>query len=65
MSTYLSAPLPDLDLAESSTITVDTLDNLAKIVSVAIHFRQDTPAALLEAAGLPPLFSYVPTPVPA
>jgi hypothetical protein len=61
MATYISAPLPDLDLAESSTLTVDALDNAAIIESVAIHFRQDTPAELLDAAGLPPLFVYVPT----
>jgi hypothetical protein len=59
----VSAPLPDLDLVESSTLTVDTQDPLAIIDSVAIHFRQDTPAELLDAAGLPPLFVYVPTPV--
>ena len=61
MATYVSAPLPNLSLQDSSTLTVDTQDPAAKIVSVAIHFQQDTPQALLDEAVLPPLFAYVPT----
>lgn len=61
MAQFVSAPLPDLDLQDSSTITVDTQDVTAPIVQLAIHFRQDTPQALLDEAILPPLFAYVPT----
>ena len=61
MATHVSTALPQLDLQDSSTLTVDTGDVAATIVKLAIHFRQDTPQALLDEAILPPLFAYVPT----
>lgn len=61
MAATVSAPFPDLDLQDSSTITVDTQNANAKIVKLAIHFSQDTPSDLLAVAPAPPLFSFVPT----
>jgi hypothetical protein len=43
MTTDVSAPLPDLDLADQSILTIDTGDAAAVITSIAIHVRQDTP----------------------
>lgn len=59
MPTYVSAPLPDLSLQDSSTLTVDTQDPAAVIVSVAIHFSQDVPDDLIQQVQPDLLLGYV------
>lgn len=60
MPTFVSAPLPDLDLEEQSVITVDTGDALAVITGMVVHFTQDVPDVPLKIALLPPLLVHEP-----
>lgn len=57
MPTFVSAPLPDLDMEESSTIVVDAGDPAAVITSMVIHFTQDIPADFV-IPKLPPVITY-------
>ena len=61
MATLVSAPLPDLDLADACTLTVDTGDVTAPIVSLAIHFSQDAPEQVLDKVPADLAFVYTKT----
>lgn len=58
MATFVSAPLPDLDLEEASIITVDTGDAAAVITGMVVHFTQDVPDVPLKVELLPPLYAH-------
>lgn len=60
MPTFVSAPLPDLDLEESSVISVDTGDALAVITGMVVHFTQDVPEEPIKIPKLPPVVTYGP-----
>ena len=64
MPDVISTALPAVTPADSTIYEVSTGDASAKITTFTIHLSQDTPEALLEAAGVQPLLSYVPTPNP-
>ena len=50
MTTDISGPLPDLDLAGLSLLIVDTGDVNAVVTGLVIHVREDTPQELLTPA---------------
>jgi hypothetical protein len=59
MTTLISAPLPDLDLEESSIISVDTGDAAAIITRMVVHFTQDVPALPDKFDLIPPILAHV------
>ena len=62
MTSFVSAPLPALDLDTDAYLTVDTQDSNAKVTALTIHLAQDTPEDVIQAAQVAPLLAYVPQP---
>lgn len=64
MPTFVSAPLPDLAMEESSRIVVDAGDPGAVITSMVIHFMQNVPIEALTIPLLPPTLVHEPREAP-
>ena len=62
MASFVSAPLPALDLDSNATLTVDTQDPLAIVTQVVVHLTQDVPETAITPEPVPPILAYVPQP---
>ena len=64
MATLVSAPLPDLELATTCSITVDTGDPAAIITRIIVHLSAEIPEGAIEEQPVTVILAHEPA-VPA